>query len=103
MGFADAYVTEEDDIGLVGQELQVEEVLDRQAVDLLGLGPVELFECFEDREAGAFDPCLDAALVLGLVFTFDQSAQVFQMIPVLAGGFGGQGRVLVGQVMELEI
>ena len=58
MGFADAHVAQEDDIGLVSQELQAKEVLDGQTVDFLGPDPVELFEGFEDREAGAFDSCL---------------------------------------------
>ena len=46
------------------------QVLDLQAIDLLGPVPLELLEGFQHREAGELDAALDAALLtpMGLAF-----------------------------------
>ena len=50
MGFAQTDQTQEDDIGFVVDELQPEQILDLQAVDFLGMIPVEGVQSFDDFE-----------------------------------------------------
>ena len=90
MALAHADAAQEDDVGLLGQELQAEEILDLEPVDFLGPAPVELFEGFQDGEPGAFDPRLHAALELVVVLALDEAAQVFE-VRGEQGGFGFHG------------
>jgi hypothetical protein len=103
MGFAQADVAQEHDVGFLGNKLEAEEMLDLESVDLLGPVPAELFEGLEDREAGGFDTALYGALVALVVFAFDQAAQVFDVVPVLFGGLWGQLGVVLLNEGEFEI
>jgi hypothetical protein len=90
MGFAHSDGTQKDDVGFLGQELQTEQILDLEPIDFLGPVPAELFEGLDDREAGSFDPTFNHPLASLGVFAFDQAAQVFDVIPVLASALLGQ-------------
>jgi hypothetical protein len=51
------------------------EVLDLEPVDFLGPVPAELFEGFDDREAGGFDPPPDDVFPALLVLAVDEPAR----------------------------
>ena len=95
MGFAQADIAQQHDVGFVREELEAKEVLDRQPVDFLGPVPAELFEGFEHREAGSLDAAFDDALAALGVFTFDEAAQVFHMVPVLLRALLGEFAVVL--------
>ena len=82
MAFAQPDAAQEDDVGPLGDKLQTEEVLDLEAVDLLGPAPVELVQGFDDREAGLSDASLDRAVATeaGLAV-----GKFFQVADVVAG------------------
>ena len=85
---------QEDHVGMALQELQAEEVLDLETIDLLGPVELELFEGFDDREAGGLNAPLDQALMALVVFALHQTTQILDMIPLVFGGLlGHQGMV----------
>ena len=103
MRFPEADGTEEDDVTLVGQELQAEEVLDLEAVDFLGPIPVELFEGFQHREAGGLHAQLDGVLESLLVLAVDEAAQVIDMTAALLSRLLRQFGVLRFQEREPQV
>src|SRR6202023_3937778 len=62
MGFSDADRAKEDDVGLLGDELQSKEVLDLEPIDFSGKIPIELFQGFDERETSGFDSALNGGL-----------------------------------------
>ena len=86
MGLAQTDAADEDHVDLLFDEGEAEQVLDLGAVDLLGPGPVELFEGLEHREAGELDAPSDAALLAPVRLAFDQSAEEVDVGPLLGGG-----------------
>ena len=58
MGFAEAGPAHENDVGLVLEKGEAEEILHVGAIDLLGPGPVELFEGFQDGKARRLEAAL---------------------------------------------
>ena len=103
VGFTQADGAQEDGVGVVFQELQTEKVLHLELVDFLGPVPAELFEGFDDREAGGFDPQPDGVFPALLVLAVDEPGQVFDVSPRLAGGLLGQFVVLSLEERQLEI
>jgi len=95
--------SQENDIGFLSDELQSEEVLHLETVDFLGPVPVELFEGFEDREAGGLDASFDDALAALGVLAFDQATQVLDVIPLPLGALLGQFGVVRLEVGQFEI
>jgi hypothetical protein len=89
MRFADADVTEEDDVGFLGEELQAEEVLDVESVDLFRPVPAELFQGLNDRKASGSDATLDRSLVALLELALDESAQIVDVAAGSLAGFSG--------------
>lgn len=85
------------------EELQSEEVLHLQPVNLSWPVPAELFEGLDDGKAGALDAPLNAPVTLVVVFSFDEAAEILQMVPLLSGGLGGQIAMLVVHELEFEI
>ena len=77
---------DEDHVGMLGDEVQVKEVLYLQPVDLGGPVPVELVQRLAHREAGVLDAPLHAAVGSGSGLAADEFAEVVQMRPVLVGG-----------------
>src|SRR5438874_2230855 len=74
---------------LQGQEVQAEEVLDLEPIDFLGPVPVELFEGFQDREAGGLDAQFDGVLAALLVLAVDEAGEVIGVGPGMLGGLLG--------------
>jgi len=60
-GLADAIGAEEDDVGRIAQELQIEELIDEGPVDRLGVLPVEVDQRLHRRQLGGEQPTLEAA------------------------------------------
>ena len=66
-GLADAAGADEDDVDMLAEEVEVEEGLDRVAVDLPGMRPVEVGDRLEGAKRRVGDPTLEAATAaLGL-------------------------------------
>jgi len=103
VGFSEAHISQEHDVGFLFEELHAEEVLHRHAVDFLGPVPAELFQRFEHREAGGFDAPFDDALAALVVFAFHDPAQVFDMVPLVLGGLLGQFPVMVLHEGQFQI
>ena len=76
MALAQADTGDEHDVGVLGDELQMEEVLDLRTVDLGGPAPVELVEGLHHGEAGLQDATLDAAILAGGGFACEQLVEV---------------------------
>lgn len=90
VGFAQADGAQKDHVGLLSQELPAEEVLDLEAIDLLGPVPMELFERFDDRKARGLDAPLDGVLEPLLVLAVDEPAEVIDVSAGLLGRLLGQ-------------
>ena len=103
VGFAQADGAQEDGVGFVFDKLETEEVLDLEAVDLFGPIPAELFEGFEDGEAGFLDAALDGALAALMELAFDQALEILKVIPMLLGGLLGGGRGVLFDEGQLEV
>jgi hypothetical protein len=102
VGFAEANIAQEDDIGFVFDELKAEEVLDLEAVDFFGPIPAELVECFEDGKAGLLEAALDEALAAEVVLAFREPLQVAGVVPLLFRGLAGQGGMMLEEEGQLE-
>ena len=72
-------------------ELEAEEVLDLEAVDLLGPVPAEGVEGFDDGEAGGLDAPGDGAVGAQGGFAFDELGEVVEVGEGVFGGGGGEG------------
>ena len=83
VGFAQTNGTQEDNVGVLFEELQPKEILHRQPVDFLGPVPVKLFEGVDDREVRGFDAQLDGMLAALLVLLVDEARQVIDVGPGL--------------------
>jgi hypothetical protein len=92
--FADTDGTQENRVSFLRDELQTEEILHLEAVEFLGPIPAKLLEGFENRKTSGFDPTLDGELTALVELSVDQSAQVFDMVPMLLGRLLGQGPML---------
>ncbi len=102
VGLSDADGAEEHHVGLLGNELQAEEVLNLEAVDLLGPIPLELLQGLEDREAGGLDASFDDPLTALGVLTLDEAAEVFDVVPVAGGRLAGQIGMVAEKIGQLE-
>ena len=89
MGLSETDAAQEDDIGLVLEELQAEEVLHGCSVDFLGPVPAELVQGFEDRETRHTDSPLNGAIVAQGGFSCSETGKVAHMRPVVCGGLFG--------------
>ena len=76
MGFAEADGAQEDDVGLVMNELESEEILDLKAVDFLGPVPAEGVEGFDDGEACRMDAPGDGTVGTQGGLAFDELGEV---------------------------
>jgi hypothetical protein len=101
-GFAEADPSEEDDIGLIIEELQAEEVLDVYAVDVFRPVPEELIQGFDDGETGKPDATAYGAVSAQAGFSFDKHGKVVNMRPVLFGRLIGQGLVIGAHEKQVE-
>ena len=76
MALAQAHAGDEHHVGVLGHEVQVEEVLNLRPVDLGGPVPVELVDGLEHREAGLADAALHAPVLAGGGFAVEQLGEV---------------------------
>jgi hypothetical protein len=88
--FAQSDEAEEDDVGVVLDEVEAEEVLDLEAVDLLRPVPAEGVEGLDDREAGGLDAAGDGAVGAQGGLAFDELCEVVEVGEGTFGGAGGQ-------------
>jgi len=89
MGFSEADAAQEDDIGLIIEELQAEEVLHGSAVDRFRVIPAELVQGFYDREPCHGDSTLNGAIMAQGGLSLGEAGQVIHMRPVLGGSLAG--------------
>jgi len=98
VGFAQTDGAEQDEVGMIFNELEAEEVLDLEAVDLFGPVPAEGVEGFDDGEAGALDASGDGAIGPLRGFPFDEPGEV---VEVAEGAFGGGGGKRLAVLFEV--
>src|SRR6266536_2752011 len=91
---------DKNDVHFVGNERQAEEILDLGPVDLLGPAPLEVFQQFDGGKASGDDAPLHGPLVSSLALSVDQPSQVVDVGPVLLRGFRGQSGVLLVEVTQ---
>ena len=58
MSFAQAHSTQKEDVAMLGQPVEMEEMLDLGAIDLFGPGPIEIVEGFHKGEPGGLEAAL---------------------------------------------
>ena len=76
VGLAESDGAEQDDVGVIPDELEAEEILDLKAVDLFGPVPAEGVEGLDDGEAGALDAAGDGAVGAQVGFALDELGEV---------------------------
>ena len=92
-GLADSVRTDEDDVGGVVDEGEGEELLDEEAVDAFGPGPVEVGDGFEGADAGVGQATFEGAALAFAVFDVDDAFDP---------GFAEHGVVLGGEAVECD-
>ena len=106
MGFAKTDGAEQDDVGVVMDELEAEEILDLEAVDLFGPVPSEGVEGFDDGEAGGLDAAGDGAVGAQVGFAGDELGEVVEVGDGVFGGGGGEWLAVLfeeGQAQGVEV
>ena len=103
VALADAGGAEQDDVGLGGDEFEVEEVEDALLLYLLGECPVKIVDGFVDGDAGALDLCLDAALESCSGFFVDDVFEELEVAEPFASGLGCGLLVDLGDAAEFEV
>ena len=58
VGFAQAHCAQKEDVAMLGQPVEMEEVLDLGTIDLFGPGPIEVVEGFDKGEPGGLEATL---------------------------------------------
>ena len=94
---------DEDDVGILGHEVQAEQVLDHCPVDLRRPFPVELIERLEDLEVRLLDEALHATIGARGGLRAGQLGEVVQVRPVLVRRRRGQALMVLqheGQVQD---
>ena len=76
MGFTETHKPQEDDVGLIVNELETEEVLDLEPIDFFRPVPAEGVEGLDDREAGGLDTPGDGAVVAQGRLALDELLQI---------------------------
>ena len=102
MCFADADPAEEDDVAVLGDEVEAEQVLDLGPVDLLRPTPVEAVEGLAGGQAGVFEPARDERVVAAGDLAGDEVFEVLGIRPLLARGLGGEVGAVLGEVRQLQ-
>lgn len=102
MGFSKTDSADKDHVGLGRHKGQAEEVLNLGAVDFLGPVPRELFQGFEDGEAGGGQAPLQSPLIARCTLRVQEACQVIDMGPVLPGSLGAQGLVVLVDPVKVQ-
>ena len=106
MGFTDADHAEEDDVGMIVNELEAEEILDLEAIAFLGPVPAEGIEGFDDREARGLDAPGDGTVGTQGGFAFDELGEVGEVGDGVFGSGCGQRLAMLleeGEVQGIEV
>ena len=106
VGFTEPDGAEQDDVGVVLDELETEEVLDLEAVDLFGPVPAEGVEGFDDGEAGGLDAAGDGSVGAQVGFAGDELGEVVEVGDGVFGGGGGEWLAVLfeeGQAQGVEV
>ena len=102
MGLSEAGRRNEDGVAVLGEPMQLEQVLDLGAVDLGGPVPVELFERLEHGETRVLDAALHAAIGTRGAFGAGEFAQVVQMGPLLFGRGAGDALAVLAHERQVQ-
>ena len=102
MGLAEPDAADEHDVGGVVEEAQAEEVLDLEAVDVLGPGPIEGIEGFLHGESGESDAPFDGAVASQVGLALDESFEHGEVVGLLFGGTSHDVGVVLADEGELE-
>ena len=102
VGFSDPDAAQEDDIGLIGDDLQAEEVFDLQAVDFFRPAPVELIKCFNHREASLLDAALGAAIAAVGGLPVGEFFEVIDVGELFFGRLRGKALVVLADKGQLR-
>ncbi|OGO29139.1 MAG: hypothetical protein A2Z16_11085 [Chloroflexi bacterium RBG_16_54_18] len=103
VSFSEADSANEDDIGALVDEVELEEELDLGLVDGFGPAPVKVRQGFDHGKARGLDPALGAMIEAALGFAGDQLAQIILMGGIVLGGFGRQFLVVLTEESEFEV
>src|SRR5262249_43054207 len=79
MRLPEAYGTNEDDVGVIGDEGQTEQVQDLRVIDLFWPTPLEVVHRLEHGEAGFFDAALDGAVLAHGGLALDELSQILKV------------------------
>ena len=102
VGLAHADPAEQDDVAVLGEEVQAEQLLDLGAVDLLRPAPVEAVEGLDAGQAGGLHAAAHQGLVAAGRLPGDQLFEKAAMGPGLACRLFGQGRRVLEDVVQLQ-
>ncbi len=90
MGFTDADPAYEHHIPFVLEEAQPEQILDLWPVDFPWPVPVELIQCFQDRETGLLDVPGHPVAMESVPLALHEALKELVVSPLLSGRFGSQ-------------
>lgn len=102
MGLTQPHSAQENDVGSGFDEAESEEILDLGAVDFPGPTPLELFQSFEGGKAGGVDAALKRGLVATDAFRIEETSEIVDVSPGVAGGIDRKGSVLIEEGVEVE-
>ena len=102
MGFAQSDEAEDEDVGLIVDELETEEILDLEAIDFFGPVPAERVESFDDGELGGFDATGGGPVASRGGFPLDELGKVIEVGEGVFCGGGGKGLAVLLQERQAQ-
>jgi hypothetical protein len=102
VGFAEADIADQDDVGVGGDEGEAEQVLDLRTIYLLGPVPLEIIKGLNDGEARIPDAALDTAVLAQRCFAVCELGEIIDMRALLLGGLAGCGLIVAFEVAQLQ-
>jgi hypothetical protein len=98
MGFTEAGTADENDVGAVGEEIELEEMLNMHAVDFIGMAEVIGIEGSEEWETGVVKAALGGALRALFEFTANEFVEEVDVAVSLGNGMLGDIRIVLSDV-----
>jgi len=92
MGLAQADAPTEDDVGVLFEKAEFEKVLNLEAVDLPGPGPLELLKGFDPGKAREPKPAAQALLLALLDLAVGEPGEIIAVGPMVARSLIGEAR-----------
>ena len=102
MRLADTDTAEQDHVAVLGQEVQAKHLLHLRPADLLRPTPIEAVERLDPRQVRRLHPTLDQGRITTSDLALDQLLKHSAMRPRLASGLRHQGRVVLGEIRQLQ-